>query len=233
MIRTLLDRLFRRSHARATSSSKQKPEPTTRHGLVGRDDLATMKRAFQIGFLRRRGLEPHHRLLDVGCGTLRGGIPIIEHLDAEHYVGIEARPQVVEEARAELREHGLETKSPRLVCADDPRTVNLDERFDFAWSFSVLFHMSDDTLDKALEMVARHLADDGVFYANIHDTDGKPDGEWQGFPVVYRTLARYEEMLGRHGLVAKNLGPLSDWDHVTGIASQDEQLMLEIRRRSA
>jgi len=49
-----------------------------RHGLVGPARLWKMKRDFQIGFLKNFGLKPDNVLLDLGCGTLRGGIPIIE-----------------------------------------------------------------------------------------------------------------------------------------------------------
>lgn len=45
--------------------------PVDRREMVGVPHLWTVKRRFQVEFLRDRGLEPDHRLLDVGCGTLR------------------------------------------------------------------------------------------------------------------------------------------------------------------
>jgi hypothetical protein len=38
-------------------------------------------------------------LVDLGCGTLRGGIPIIEYLDADSYIGVDVREEAIEEAR--------------------------------------------------------------------------------------------------------------------------------------
>ena len=56
-----------------------------RHAMVGPAKLWKMKRDFQIKFLKKSGLLPKHYLLDIGCGTLRGGIPFIEYLDEKKY----------------------------------------------------------------------------------------------------------------------------------------------------
>ena len=83
-----------------------------RHARVGSPRLWKMKREFQFDFLKRMGLERTQVLLDLGCGTLRGGIPLIEFLERGHYIGVDVRADVLDEARAELREAGLEHKSP-------------------------------------------------------------------------------------------------------------------------
>jgi len=49
-----------------------------------------MKRRFQIDFFRRQGLRPDQTLFDLGCGTLRGGIPIIDYLEPGFYTGTPA-----------------------------------------------------------------------------------------------------------------------------------------------
>ncbi|MBA2614534.1 MAG: hypothetical protein H0U90_01940, partial [Actinobacteria bacterium] len=43
----------------------------------------------QFEYLKERGLEPEHYLLDVGCGPLRGGIRFIQYLETGHYYGVE------------------------------------------------------------------------------------------------------------------------------------------------
>src|SRR5205807_6035012 len=43
----------------------------------------------QFEFLTGNGLKPHHRLLDVGCGALRGGLHFIRYLDEGNYVGVD------------------------------------------------------------------------------------------------------------------------------------------------
>jgi len=178
--------------------------------------LWEIKRRFQSEFLISHGLLPEHRLLDVGCGTLRGGIPLIDYLEPEHYTGIEARREVLEEGRAELAEAGLEHKRPHLIHAADPAQVDLDASFDIAWAFSVLVHMTDDIADACLALVARTLREDGSFYANVSLGDA-PEREWQGFPVVSRPLDFYARGAARHGLTVANLGILTEQGYPSGL----------------
>ena len=108
---------------------------------MGRADLWQLKQRFQISFLRLAGLRPEHELLDVGCGTLRGGGPIIEFLRPGHYCGIDVRADLLSEARKEVRERSLDMKAPRLLTVDDFLREKPRGQFDFAWSYSTLIHM--------------------------------------------------------------------------------------------
>ena len=201
-----------------------------RHVLVGPAHLWRMKREFQIDFVRGRGLLPHHRFLDLGCGTLRGGIPVIAYLDPGHYHGIDVRPEALDEAHKELAEARLEHKRPVLLLGGDLDATDLGVRFDVVWAFSVLFHMDDAILAAALRFVRRHLADGGVFYANVNPA-ARPPGQWREFPVMSHEIAFYEEQAALAGLSVRDLGPLRDLGHVSGVDEQDAQHMLEFRAR--
>jgi SAM-dependent methyltransferase len=205
-----------------------------RHARVGPAHLWQMKRAFQLDYLRRAGLERGHRLLDLGCGTLRGGLPLIEFLDAGHYTGIDVRAEVLEEARSELAESDLARKAPELLQASDLGALELPARFDVVWAFSVLIHMDDATLERALAFVARHLAPAGSFHANVRlagalDAPLGPGPRWQGFPVVTRALAFYQAAGARHGLALRDRGSLAGLGHLSGDPEQDGQHMLTWR----
>jgi SAM-dependent methyltransferase len=189
-----------------------------------------MKRAFQIDFVRARGLLPHHRFLDLGCGTLRGGLPVIAYLEPGHYHGIDVRPEALDEARKELAEADLARKEPVLHLGGDFDAMELGVRFDVVWAFSVLFHLSDAILPGALRFVRRHLADGGVFYANVNAA-ARPTGEWRGFPVMSHDLAFYEQQAADVGLNVTDLGQLRNLGHVSGVDDQDNQHMLEFRAR--
>jgi len=186
-----------------------------RHALVGPGRLWREKREFQRRFLLEQGLRRDDRLLDLGCGTLRGGIPLIQYLQPGHYTGIDVRPEVIAEARLELAEAGLESRRPRLQCLPDLARVSLGDSFDVVWAFSVLIHLSDDALAAALSIVRRHLAEDGTFFANVNLGE-EPDGTWQGFPLVWRPWSFYQAAFGRAGLQVTDLGPLTDFGHVSG-----------------
>lgn len=149
--------------------------------MVGPMYLWNMKRDFQIQFLERVGLQPEHYLLDLGCGTLRGGIPIIRHLQKGHYFGVEIRAKVLDEGRKELRDEKLEYKEPVLILADDISSLNIERKFDFIWAFSVLIHMEDNILNSTLNFVHKHLKESGRFYANVN-IGARADGTWETFP---------------------------------------------------
>lgn len=190
-----------------------------------------MKRAFQIGFLRSVGLRPDHFLLDVGCGTLRGGLPIIQYLEKAHYYGVELRPDVLREARKELKEANLESRAPVLRATDRLATIEWNAMFDYIWAFSVLIHMTDPVLHDCLELVGRSLNPNGVFYGNARIGQGT-EGSWQGFPVVVRPLAFYQDAAARFHLRVAEVGTLESLGHRTGIATQDEQIMLMFTRNA-
>lgn len=205
----------------------------SRHGLVGSPHLWKAKRRFQIEFLRAQGLEPSHHLLDVGCGTLRGGVALIDYLDEGHYTGVEVRPEALEEGRRELAESGLEGKSPRLVQSDDLGSLSLGRQFDYVWAFSVLIHMADEILEACFGFVAEHLGPDGVFLANVNvGEEGRP-GTWASFPVVRHPWEFYRALAARHGMCLEDLGSLHELgDPERTHLAPESRRMLRFRRAS-
>lgn len=49
----------------------------------------------QHDFLIAQGLRPHHRLIDIGCGSLRAGVPLARYLEPAHYYGIDISPELL------------------------------------------------------------------------------------------------------------------------------------------
>lgn len=188
-------------------------EALRRHSLVGPANLWELKRNFQVSFLRRSGLEPEHFLLDLGCGTLRGGIPLIELLHPGHYFGIDKRAEVLVEAQQELRDHHLEHKHPTLLHSPEISQVLIDRKFDYIWSFSVLIHLTDEILADVLGFVKQQLAPDGVFYANVIFGDRNSEHVWREFPVVQRPLEFYQHTCSSKGLSVFDMGSLEDFGH--------------------
>jgi SAM-dependent methyltransferase len=216
---TNVKRLFLRGSAR-------------RHALVGPARLWQMKRQFQIDFLVRSGLQPSSSLLDLGCGTLRGGIPLIEFLDEGRYAGVDVRPDAMVEALRELADHGLASKRPNLLCVRDLGQLRLRDEYDVVWAFSVLIHLADEQLADALSFVSSHLRPGGQLLANVNLGEAA-DGRWEGFPVVRRSLGFYRDAAGARGLDVEDLGTLASLGHRSGVASQDGGHMLRFTPKDA
>ena len=204
---------------------------TERHALVGPGHLWKEKRDWQMGFLLDHGLVPSDRFLDVGCGTLRGGIPIMEYLDAGNYTGFDVREAAIEEARKELTSYpDLAAKDPRIVLSTGFDTLPDFGPIDKAWSFSVLIHMEDDISSACLLYLGRNLRPGGVYYGNVKVGDENTSrlGK-EGFPVVTRPLDFYRKLAADAGLEASDLGTLRSLGHDFGVKG-DDHLMLKFQR---
>jgi len=202
-------------------------ESERRHELVGPSDVWRIKRAFQIDFWRAAGLMPADYLLDLGCGTLRGGIPLIDYLQRGRYVGIDVRKHALNEGEKELHAHGLAAKQPTLLHIADIRCFAPAQQFDCIWAFSTLIHMPDDILAHTLDFVGAHLAADGVCYANVNIA-GRKDAAWREFPLVWRPSQFYRRLCAQSGLTARDLGRLNDLGKA---AAANTMRMLKITRR--
>ncbi len=198
-----------------------------RHALVGNPEFWEMKREFQIQFLQSRGLMPSNTLLDIGCGTLRGGIPVISYLERGRYYGIDVRDYVIKEAQVELRREGLRSKEPSLIHFEEFAALEVEQKFDYIWAFSVLFHMEDSIVGECLKFVREHLQPDGQFYCNV--SLSTKQAKWDAFPFVGRPLKFYQELANACGLTVEVVGTLKELGHHTGEQLQDDQEMLKIQ----
>jgi SAM-dependent methyltransferase len=165
-------------------------------------------RRFQITELKRLGLKPSQSVLEIGCGPLTAGIPVIQYLEPNRYVGVDVRPAVLDAAWQQIGKHELSAKNPRLLCSDDFGDEALgEETFNYIWSFSVLFHLADGILDRLFASAARRLSDGGVLVANVQtDTESST---WLQFPFLKRSIEDYAVAAAAHGLAMENLGTIA------------------------
>lgn len=223
--------MFKKISSEIKKSIKEviKSSQEKRHSLVGAGDLWQMKRDFQIKFLLDQGLQKSDKFMDIGCGTLRGGIPIIDYLDSNNYYGIEVRKNVLDEGRKELKSARLEHKNPTLISFNHFGDIKLVERFNIMFAFSVLIHLNDEIADDCFKLVGHLLSDNGFFYANVNIGSHK-DGHWQGFPVVFRSLEFYSNLASKYGMRLEVMGNLKELGHDIGKKSDSEQKMLKFSR---
>ena len=69
-------------------------------------------------------------MLDVGCGPLRGGLPIIGFVGARHYRGVDANASLVAAAHFELARAGLAEATDRVTVLHDFALATLAARYD-------------------------------------------------------------------------------------------------------
>ncbi len=124
----------------------------------------------QFEFLRSRGLKSADRLLDLGCGCLRGGVHFVDYLDSGHYYGMDLSQELLDAGyEEELGPLGLKPKLPRenLVCDDDFDATGFGVSFDAVLAQSVFTHLSLNHLKLCLIRTADVVRVGGQFYVTV------------------------------------------------------------------
>ena len=159
--------------------------------------------ALQFEFLKGEGLRPHHRLLDVGCGSLRGGRHFIRYLDAGRYVGVDISEGVLGAAHDLVEREGLRPKRPRLLLNETKR-LDFSEvaasgagPFDYLLAQSVFTHLMPEHIEECVRSLPRVLAPGGAFYFTFNEGAHQQKARWiKGFKQPF---SFYEDLAGRHG----------------------------------
>lgn len=126
----------------------------------------------QFDFLLAQGLQPQHYLLDVGCGSLRGGRHFISYLEPGHYYGVDKEQWLLDAGLTELQAANLQDREPHLSCMDDFAFERLDQTFDYALAQSVFTHLSLNSIIRCLVNIDRTLRPGGVFFATFFENSG-------------------------------------------------------------
>jgi len=154
-----------------------------RHELVG--GAPDVFGPWQLALLVGLGMRPEHRLLDLGCGTLRAGLHFIDFLDPGRYVGADPQRDLLDIGEELIASSGLRAKSPSVVELKDLAAEN--GVFDWILTHSVLNHLDADGVVGVVRVVDRLLAPQGRWVSTIRfDASvpvvepGKPHGRREG-----------------------------------------------------
>lgn len=179
---------------------------------VGPPEDYDLVAAMCFSLLTALGMRQQHRVLDIGCGSLRVGRLLIPYLNRGGYTGLEPLESLVAEGiEREVGQDQVDIKQPRFVYSDDAGDLIAESlRFDYVLAQSIFSHCGPDLLDRWLSQVAALLADDGVLVATF--IPGAEDNSTRGW--IYPDCVGYMQetitaMAERRGLVFVPL----DWRH--------------------
>jgi SAM-dependent methyltransferase len=147
--------------------------PPRRLDFVGHSDFVATGDEFLGHFVEHGGLQPHHAVLDIGCGIGRMARPLSDYLSQDGaYEGFDVNRDGVGWCRRRYARH----KNFHFQVADlynrrynplgsykaiDYRFPFEDERFDFAIMTSVLTHLLEDEAEHYISEAARVLKPGG------------------------------------------------------------------------
>ena len=124
----------------------------------------------QFQYLIQENLKPHHKLFDIGCGSLRGGCKFIKYLDINNYYGIDIYEKLIDLGyKKEIKEKNLEYKINRknLVSNENFNFDKVNTIFDYALSISLFTHLPLTDLDLCLQNLKKLFKPDAKYYSTF------------------------------------------------------------------
>jgi cyclopropane fatty-acyl-phospholipid synthase-like methyltransferase len=147
----------------------------------------------QLELLMMNGCTPDSHVLEIGCGCLVAGRPIIAYLQPDRYVGIEPNTWLLDAVKKGLPDtiDLIREKQPVFLPMADFDASRLGRAFDFVISHSILSHAAHWQYPLFLKGVMKVLATHGVALASIrfHDDNDKIAGDSQSQEWVYHGVS--------------------------------------------
>jgi len=178
----------------------------------------------QLGFLKGRGMQPHHAVIDVGAGSFRAGVKLVPYLDAGNYYAIDGQPMLLAAGYArEIEPAGLAARFPRsnyaVTSAFD--ISSFGRVFDFGIAQSVFTHMPLNRLNACLLALAPHFRSFGAFYVTVFlGSEASPASPRTQVPGIishpdrdpyHTTIGALRALAGQ--LPGWSLTVIGDWAH--------------------
>ena len=167
--------------------------------------------AYQFALLVFLGLREWHYLLDVGCGSLRGGRFFISYLLPGRYHGIEPNTWLVRDAiEKEIGEDMVRLKKP--VFSDDSNFTlsTFGRKFDFILAQSIFSHASKAQIRRCLSEAKKVMKPESIFAATFVEGDEDYEGdEWVYPGEVSYTFDTMRSLAEEQGFACVKL----DWPH--------------------
>ena len=169
---------------------------------VGKRNVWDLYAAHQFNVLTSLGLREYHVLLDIGCGSLRGGRLFISYLEPRNYYGIEPEKNIISGIiKDEMGEEYINKRRPFFDYNKDANLSIFNKKFDFILAHSVLIHAPKSWIKTCFKEVKRVLRPDGKFVATI--TFAEKDSEetnWKYSDTRHFTRKTIGELAKQSGL---------------------------------
>lgn len=170
---------------------------------------------YQLNLLQANGLKPQHRLLDIGCGPLQGGIAFIKYLEPNGYTGVDIEQDRIEAAKTQINRHRLLDKNPRVLVSSSFGQRELgDATFDFFWASQILYYFDDNVMGQLLEMVSQRMRPGGKFLGDVFALDHY-EFRFPENPGKYirRTEESLQALADKHALKVRGLGTIEQFGY--------------------
>ena len=159
----------------------------------------------QYRFLKDEGLKQSNRMLDIGCGTLRGGHHFIKYLEKGNYYGIDISPKAVDFANNFIKNNeDLYKKDPNIILNEQKnlKFKNFESiKFDFILAQSVFTHLKPEHIEECFTHIMNIMHSDTCFYFTYFKSDNYNQKNMKDFEYPY---SFFENMANKYGYNIKD-----------------------------
>lgn len=170
----------------------------------------------QLGILRHFGMSSESKVLDIGCGCLRGGRKVIPELNPGCYFGIEPNKKMLEEGLEICIDSSvLSEKIPSFDNNADFDFGVFGTKFDLFVARSIWTHASKNDIAKMLDEFIEWRESGAKFITSYHRARIPILGEYHGTSwvgrshesdeggVVWHSLRRIKGLCAERGLTVR------------------------------
>jgi SAM-dependent methyltransferase len=195
----------------APSSARQANDEQAHRTFVGPPDRYDLASAGQFSLLTGIGMREEHTLLDIGCGSLRGGRLFISYLKPGKYFGIEPEQWLVDQGiDLEIGRDLIRLKQPAFSNDTNFTLTTFGRKFDFMLAQSIFSHATQAQIRRCLSEAKQALEPAGVFAATYFIGETNYEGtEWVYPGSVSFREEYFARMAADEGLACKKL----NWSH--------------------
>lgn len=181
---------------------------------VGPPDKYDIISASQFNLLTTLGLRENNFLLDIGCGSLRGGRLFIPYLLPNRYFGIEPEQWLIDDGiKNNLGNDMLEIKHPKFSNDANFNLSIFNQTFDFILAQSIFSHASQNQIKRCLSEANKIMLPNSIFVATFFaGTTNNESEKWLYPECGTYTLDFIISLIEDQGL----FGKLLKWYHPNG-----------------
>lgn len=184
----------------ALTSGKQGLQPPRGISFVGHGDFREVGQWYVQQFQALGGLQPEHRVLDMGCGVGRMAIPLTEYLKEGGYEGFDTSAEMIRWCRKNITAayprfrfthapiYNRKYNPFGTISAQEFRFPYADAEFDFAFATSLFTHLGIEETRHYLAELARVLKPGGSALVTFFllGGEGRPaDGRGLAFDFAH------------------------------------------------